>query len=259
MLRRVPEHRYDLYVLADHGQAACRPYLALTGGWPFERRIFEQFLRSRPVAAPEARPQSGLVRGIRVRRRETPALLQRFLNYLDEDFLRRREPEAYQQDGVRVISAGPNAFLYALDATAPLDAEALEHRFPGLAGQLSRSTGVGFVLMRSQRGPLCYCRGQRYQLCASEPGPFAGRADAAVVVQAIADLMAMPSAGDLVIYGIDAPEGHVSFIAEVGAHAGPSPDELHTFIVCPANATLPSPIDHPIQLYEHFIRYQEPP
>jgi hypothetical protein len=44
----------------------------------------------------------------------------------------------------------------------------------------------------------------------------------------------------------------------VGAHAGPSPDELHTFIVRPAHVTLPSPINHPIQLYEHFIRYQEP-
>jgi hypothetical protein len=77
------------------------------------------------------------------------------------------------------------------------------------------------------------------------------------VVKGIADLMAMPSAGDLVIYGIDAPEGHVSFIPEVGAHSGPSPEELHTFIVRPAQVKLPSPINHPVQLYEHFIRYQE--
>jgi hypothetical protein len=148
--------------------------------------------------------------------------------------------------------------LYVLDVTAPLDAEALDHRFPGLAEQLSRSTGVGFVLARSPGGPLCFWRGERYRLCASEPGPFAGRADAALVVQGIMDLMGMPSAGDLVIYGIDAPEGHVSFIPEVGAHAGPSPDELHTFIVRPARVTLPSPISHPVQLYDHFIRYQEP-
>jgi hypothetical protein len=77
------------------------------------------------------------------------------------------------------------------------------------------------------------------------------------VVQGIVDLMPMPSAGDLVIYCIDAPEGHVSFIREVGAHAGPSPDELHTFIVRPAQVTLPGPISHPVQLYEHFIPYQE--
>jgi hypothetical protein len=45
---------------------------------------------------------------------------------------------------------------------------------------------------------------------------------------------------------------------EVGAHGGPSPEELHTFIVRPANVTLPSPISHPVQLYDHFIRYQQP-
>jgi hypothetical protein len=70
--------------------------------------------------------------------------------------------------------------------------------------------------------------------------------------------MSMPSAGDFVIYGIDAPQGHVSFIPEMGTHAGPSPAELHTFIVRPAKVTLPSPIKHPVQLYEHFSRYQEP-
>jgi hypothetical protein len=70
--------------------------------------------------------------------------------------------------------------------------------------------------------------------------------------------MAMPSAGDLVVYGIDAPEGHVSFIDEVGAHAGPSHEELHTFLVAPADARLPARIDHPIQLYDVFIHYQSP-
>ena len=47
--------------------------------------------------------------------------------------------------------------------------------------------------------------------------------------------------------------------AELGAHAGPSPEELHTFIVRPASVTLPSPISHPVQLYDHFIRYQDTP
>jgi hypothetical protein len=69
--------------------------------------------------------------------------------------------------------------------------------------------------------------------------------------------MTMPSAGDLVIYGIGAAEGHVSFIPELGTHAGPSSDEMQTFIVRPAKVTLPSPINHPVQLYDHFIRYQQ--
>jgi Type I phosphodiesterase / nucleotide pyrophosphatase len=255
--RRVPEHRYDVYVLADHGQAPCRPYLAVSGGRRFERWVFEKFLDSTPSEAAEGRPQSGLAAGLREHGQATPALFQRFLNYLEEDFVRDSDPEAYQQDGVRVISAGPNAFLYVLDVKGPLGFDAIEQRFPRLAEQLSLSPGVGFVLARSAGGPLCFRQGRCYQLRESEPGPFAQRADATLVVQAIADLMAMRSAGDLVIYGIDAPEGHVSYIREVGAHAGPSPDELHTFILHPAEVSLPAPITHPVQLYDYFIRYQE--
>jgi hypothetical protein len=60
-----------------------------------------------------------------------------------------------------------------------------------------------------------------------------------------------------VIYGIDAPRGHVSFIPERGAHAGPSPEEMHTFIVHPAHVILPLPLHHPARLYAHFLGYRE--
>ncbi len=254
--RRVPEHQYDFYVLSDHGQAHCQPFPDLAGGRRLERWIFDEFLDVSRAQEAEVGSRSGLLGGIRARRQGAGGLFQHFLNYLDEDFFRRREPEPHDRDGIRVIAAGPNAFLYALDAAAPLDVEAIDRRFPGLGEELSRSPGMGFVLARSGEGPVCFWRGKRYQLRESEPGPFAARADAALVVQGIADLMAMPSAGDLVMYGIDAPGGHVSFLPEAGAHAGPSPDELHTFIVRPAHVTLPLPISHPIQLYDHFIRYQ---
>jgi hypothetical protein len=257
VVRRVPGHRYDLYVLADHGQASCTPYRQLAGGRRLERWIFDEFLDPQRAQVGEGRPRMGLVRAIRTRRHGTRGLFQHFLNYLDEDFLRLGDPEAYQQDGIRVISAGPNAFLYVVDAAAPLDADALDRRFPGLAEDLSRSPGVGFVLARSADGPLCFWRGKRYQLREAEAGPFAGRPDAALVVEAIGDLMRMPSAGDLVIYGIDAPGGHVSYIPEHGAHAGPAPEEMQTFIVLPPRVTLPLPISHPVQLYGHFIGYQE--
>jgi hypothetical protein len=253
--RRVPEHQYDVYILSDHGQALCRPYQDLTGGRPFERWIFDEFLAAKPPVPPDGRSQRGLVHGIRERRRGARELLQHFQNYIDEDFLRRSDPEAFEQNGVRVISAGANAFLYVLGVTAPLDVDDIERRFPKLVEKLSQSPGVGFILARSSTGPVCFQQGKRYHL--REGGPFAKRADASVVVQGIVDLMAMPSAGDLVIYGIDAPEGHISFIPEMGTHAGPSPNEINTFIVRPATVTLPSPITHPIQLYDHFIRYQK--
>jgi hypothetical protein len=258
VMRRVPEHRYDAYILSDHGQTPCTPYRDLTKGQRLERWVFDEYLHPAGADIAEA-PRTGLQAGIRQRRRGTKGMLQRFMNYLDEDYFRRPDPEAHEDRGVRAISAGPNAFLYVLDSKLPLGADELEKRFPGLPDKLSRSSGIGFVLARSSNGggPLCFWQGNRCELGPSEPGPFAGRADAALVVDSIANLMKMPSAGDLVIYGIDAPNGHVSFISERGAHACPSADEMQTFILRPVTVTLPADIIHPAQLYEHFIRYQE--
>jgi hypothetical protein len=258
VMRRVSEHRYDLYILADHGQTSCKPYRQINAGERFERWIFDQLLTQTSLAAElDTNGERGLIEGIRSRSRGVSGFFQQFINYIDQDFIRHRDPEAHEQNGIRVISAGPNAFLYLLDGKQPHDIDALERRFPGLALKLSQSPGVGLVLARSVNGPVCFCQGKRYDVGEYSVGPFAGRADAAVVTQGITDLMTMPSAGDLVIYGTGAAEGHVSFIAEMGSHAGPSAEELHTFIVHSASITLPAPIVHPIQLYDHFIRYAQ--
>jgi Type I phosphodiesterase / nucleotide pyrophosphatase len=260
VLRRVPEHRYDLYVLSDHGQAECRAYRSVAGGAAIERQLFDEFLDRDHAGGPhgERAASPPRLRGhLRAYRQGEQALFQRFVNYLEEDLL--GESSAYERDGIRIISAGPNAFLYMLEVPEPVTIEVLERRFPGLGEQISRSPGIGFVLARSESGPVCFWRGQRFQLGPKEPGPFRGRPDADVVMHGILDLMAMPSAGDLVLYGIDAPGGHVSFIPEVGAHAGPSPEELHTFIVVPPAATMPTAIEHPIDLYPYFLAYQEGP
>jgi hypothetical protein len=103
---------------------------------------------------------------------------------------------------------------------------------------------------------VCVWRGERYRLEDSASGPFAAREDREIVARELAALMAMPSAGDLVVYGIDALGGHVSFLDEIGAHAGPSPEELHTFVVAPVAAPLPDRIDHPTELYRILVGYQ---
>lgn len=48
----------------------------------------------------------------------------------------------------------------------------------------------------------------------------------------------------------------MSYVPEVGAHAGPTPAELRTFIAAPAHVTIPV-ITHPTALYDLFIAYQE--
>lgn len=259
-VRRVPEHGYDLFVLSDHGQALCRPYEALNGGRRLERHLFDDLLAPAGAhevgpTAPSGRRVAGGIKAIRSGRE--PGLVQRFVNYLEEDFpwLLGEVKEAHEQGGVRVIAAGPNAFVYFLDEHEPLDADRIDARFPGLIDEMGRSKGIGLVLVRAEGGPVCVWRGKRYRLEDLGAGPFAGRADLAVVQDGVRGLMAMRCAGDLVLYGLDAPEGNVSFIAEAGAHAGPTEDEMHAFIVTPAGVTLPGPITNPLQLYPVFARY----
>jgi len=262
VLRRVPEYRYDLYVLSDHGQATCRSYRRITGGPPLEEALFDEFFD--PLSEPRPAGVEGkgqrIASGLKAyRSHRAPGLFQRFVNYLERDFPRLlgETPESRERAGIRVISAGPNAFVYFLDSPEPLTLEDIEKRFPALATAVSAAPGIGIVLIRSASGPLCFWRGRRYALDDLRAGPFANRADVERVAEGIRDLMAMRSAGDLVIYGTAAEGGDVSFISEIGAHAGPSPDEMQTFIIYPRGATVPSPITHPTQLYPYFMRYQE--
>jgi len=263
--RRVPEHRYDMYILSDHGQAHCTPFEKLSGGRRIERMLFDDvFTEPGTHEVTPARPagRHRLASGIKAYRSgRAPGMLQRFFNYLEDDFpwMLGELKEAREQGDVRIIAAGPNAFIYFLDDPRPLTIGQVEKARPGLGEQLSRCAGIGYVLARSEEGPVCFWRGKRFRLSQTDPGPFTGRADAAAVVAGITDLMAMPSAGDLVLYGIDAEQGNVSFIAETGAHAGPSADELHTFFIAPAGAALPDAIAHPLELYPFFMRYQETP
>ena len=260
VLRRVPEHRYDLYVLSDHGQTPCTPYLRLSGGRPIEQVLCDFFDPERPRATETSegrvrRVASGIAA---FRARRAPGLFQRFVNYLEQDFalVLGGVRSVRERGGIRVVSAGPNAFVYFLESAEPLGLEWIEPRFPGAVDEIARSPGVGFVLVRSQAGPVCVWRGKRYRLDDLHAGPFAGRSDLDRVVEGIRDLMAMPSAGDLVVYGIDAPEGNVSYVPEVGAHAGTSWDELHTFLIHPQAVELQAPIGHPVELYPLFMRYQ---
>jgi hypothetical protein len=260
-MRRVSEHRYDIYILSDHGQAHCTPYERLNDGRRIERLLFEEFLT--PAGAHEVAPGRrgrGMASGIKaIRSGRAPGLMQRFVNYLESDlpWMLGEVKEARQQGDVRIIAAGPNAFIYFLEDPQPLSVEWIDERFPGVVDEIARSRGMGFVLARSASGPLCVWRGKRYRLEELGAGPFSGRTDLALVQAGIRDLMAMPSAGDLVLYGLEAPNGHVSFITEVGAHAGPTADEMNTFIVTPPGVALPGPITHPLQLYPHFARYQD--
>jgi hypothetical protein len=258
IMRRVPGHGYELYVLSDHGQMACTPYVDLQGGRPIERVLVDEFFD--PAGAGAIRPGRGRGRRLllaieALRHRRAPGLFQRFVNYLERDFpaLLGELPESREGHGVRVVAAGPNAFVYFLETDGPVTLAWVDERRPGLVDDVSRARGIGLVLVRSDAGPVCIVQGRRMRLDRDGLPPFAARPE---VVAGIRDLMAMPSAGDLVIYGNDTPEGNVSYVAEHGAHAGISEDEMETFVVAPGGSRLPPAIGHPVELYPFFMAYQ---
>jgi hypothetical protein len=265
IVRRLPEPGVDLYILSDHGQALTRLFTEVSDGASIETVVRAALLGEMPADAAAAEGRNGQRQVTSLRRQwagirslRAAGAIQRFLNYLDPDFTRWIWALADDHtESIRVVPAGPNAFVYFTDYREPVLAEDLETRYPGVAGALSRHPGIGLVLVRSRAGAVCWYRGTRYALA---PGPknglFEGRADREVVLQGLRELMAMPSAGDLVLYGIEAAAGHTSFVPEHGAHAGPSEHELHTFILHPPGAPLPSaPLTHPVQLYPHFVAY----
>lgn len=260
IVRRLPEPGVDLYVLSDHGQALTRLFTEVSGGASIETVVRAAFLGDARSAGPQAPATSLRSQWAGVRALRASGAIQRFVNYLEQDFARwiwSPHPEE-RKEALRVVPAGPNAFVYFTDYPEPVLAEDLESRYPGVAAGLSRHPGIGLVLVRSRVGAVCWYRGRRYAL---DRGPtdglFKGRADREVVLQGLRELMAMPSAGDLVLYGIEAAAGDTSFVPEHGAHAGPSEHELHTFILHPPDVPLPAaPITHPVQLYPHFAAYQ---
>jgi hypothetical protein len=259
--RRLPELRYDFYVLSDHGQVPTRPFTEVSGGLSIEAVVLAAFSQSR-LGAPGHHALARLAALIQTYRRTRGyGLYQRYVNYMEKDFPERvLSPEALRQlEPIRVVAAGPNAFVYFADTKEPLELAEIESRFPGAALELSRHPGVGFLLARSANGPICLYRGRTFRLDeACSTGPFADREDRLVVAEGLRDLMQMPSAGDLVIYGTGAAAGHLSYLPELGAHAGPAPEELHTFVLHPPTVTLPSPpLTRPSQLYAHFLGYRE--
>jgi hypothetical protein len=77
------------------------------------------------------------------------------------------------------------------------------------------------------------------------------------VVRELDNLLAMPSAGDIVLYGHYAAEGCVNFLGERGSHAGPSEDELYGFVLAPSRVAFDgSAVDGPTALHRFFGTYQ---
>ena len=243
VLRRVPEHGYDLYVLSDHGQIRSVPFRAVAGGASVAETILGCLgpptgSATRPAsAAPALSPPIPL--GV-----DPPMPLWPFTSRWQQNLARAerpvRERNAVWISGLCIVPAGPNVNVYLTHTPARVLVEEIEARFPGGLARLSRHPAIGFVLARDRGGPVCYYRGEvlRIPPPSGDTGcPVFDRPDRDIVVQGLQDLLSMPSSGDVVLYGHYADAGCVNFLNERGSHAGPSEAELYVFLAAPPHVS----------------------
>lgn len=252
---RVPDLRYDLFVLSDHGQVRSVPFTRLSGGAPFADVVLGAF--GRPVVAgPPPRPAPDPEAVAPMPLWPFAPAWQRHLEYVER---RVQERNAVWAGGLCVVPAGPNANVYLTHTPDRVRVEEIEARYPGALGRLSRHPGIGFVLARAAAGAVCYYRGEVLRI-PPPPGPTGcpvfDRPDREAVLRGLADLLAMPSAGDVVLYGHYTASGCVSFLGEPGSHAGPSEGELYAFVLAPPGVDFAfDAVTRPRELYALFAGY----
>jgi hypothetical protein len=171
-----------------------------------------------------------------------------------------RERNAVWVGGLCVVPAGPNINVYLTHTPERVLAEEIEARYPGALLRLSRHAAIGFVLARDAMGPVCYHRGAVLRI-PPPPGPTGcplfDRADRDIVVRGLQDLLAMPSGGDVILYGHYTAAGCVNFLGERGSHAGPSEAEMYTFVAAPPQVAFDfGRVACARDLHALFLRYQ---
>ena len=267
VLRRVPEHRYDLFVLSDHGQIHSVPFRAVSGGVSVTETIVGCF---GPEIEPASAPEPPAVEAPPHRSMgpddvAPPLPLWPFTGRWQRELACTerpvRERNAVWIAGLCIVPAGPNVNVYLTHTTRRVLTEEIEARHPGALDRLSRHPGIGFVLARDARGPVCYYRGQVIRI-PPHPGatrcPVFDRPDRDIVVRGLMDLLEMPSGGDVILYGHYTDAGCVNFLDEHGSHAGPSEDELYAFMAAPPGLPFDfRAVRRARDLHPLFARYHE--
>jgi hypothetical protein len=254
VISRVPEWRYDLYVLSDHGMTRSVPFEALSGGVSAVDAVLIAFQCAKSADShADGKPPTR-----RELRWPLASASQRHLAYLEP---RSRERDAVWCGPLCVVPAGPNMNIYLLDHEQHVLVEQIEHEYPGAVETLSRHPGIGFLLARDRAGPVCFFRGILLRI-PPPPGPTGcplfDRPDRSLVVQELQNLLAMRRSGDIVVYGNYSGSGPVSFLGERGSHAGPSEDELYGFMLASPQISFDfDSVTGPRDLYPLFIQYQE--
>jgi hypothetical protein len=260
----LPEMRYDVYVFSDHGHVATEPFEAHTGlPLPDYLALAEKGIAVPRALPPAAAQRLARARGARafVRRlRNLPAgarrLARRGLDLVEGKIVGHTLGSS-QHDRIATAEAGDLAHVYFLDGEgAPADLERIRTHHPGALAALRECRAVGIVAVRGGRRGVAIVQGDELDL--ADPADVAQlpHPEPALLAEYLADLLACPDSGDLVVQGWRG-EGKVpiAYAWEFGSHGGVAPEELHTFVVHPREVTFRfDGVRRPAELYAFFDR-----
>jgi hypothetical protein len=277
IVRRVPEYNYDIFIISDHGMAEALPFEEVS-----QQPLARVVLGALASGDKGLRPQTSAIEVINdskaVEHLDWLAHLRGIAPFLPfslakiwKQYLHKQENKWLQKlapqlnlsrllDEVKIVPAGPNVLIYFMHRAGKVSLEEIEARYPGSVARLSRQAGIGIVLARDAGGAVFYWRGEKFRADAAFAAPrcpFRQITYRPLLMRAICELMEMPSAGDLIIYGNCAGRATISYIGERGTHAGLSADELFAFIIFPKDIDFAfERVARPSDLYLFFLGYQ---
>lgn len=289
MLHRLPGRPYDIYILSDHGQTPAVPYrvrygetlgdtilaavehgvyvLAGTGDYAPPREAMDFLVRELEEVAGESPPparQLGLRFGRWLRRHYQ-------LFPLVAETVRSADAGSHGVPPLVVTYSSSLAHVYWTEPARPLS-------FDEIRGQPDRRAlyyflvahrGIGLVITRvvdgahveSASGRALVSPGGETEVLQGED-PLRDYARTEVERRAVAQLVQMPNAGDLVLFGAYDAERDlcICFDDQVGAHGALGGRQFWPFLLTPSGLVPPGyRIEDPLDLHPLLQRTAEAP
>ncbi|NPV07555.1 MAG: hypothetical protein HPY83_06270 [Anaerolineae bacterium] len=271
MRRRWGGRPYDLYLLSDHGMTPSVPFETAFG------QSLGQFVDScieAPTRTDEARAGAVGLRGassllgyeVGVAEDDLEGLPSDAARSLRLSLERRAEEEITELPGrtdVVVRDSGPLSHVYfSVVPEGPMDLSALEEVYPGLVRRVADHPGIAVVGVRTAVGPQLVTAEGTYP-CRPGQGEaaFADLADATAIVTSLRDLLAHPSAGDLVLLGRwnwwGRPDLVVTFERQRATHGGVGGEQCYPFIIGVTREPVDlSDVRGPTDIYRLLLSYR---
>lgn len=265
---RYSARKYDLYVMSDHGQSACRPFEQVAGE-PLASFLEKQLAGLAVDNHPRLEERAG---NVRLSADATNRIAQTAPWFLRDalrqysDSMRGHLPQLNPEAGpptaseVTVVSTGPIAYAYWTRHAHKLNLEEIELMHPGIVERLVAHPCIGCISAKMSNGDVFVQSNAGFTVLSrsgvkSSQGsmPFDHSIDRQHVVDGIWRVTLMQRSGDLCLWGGNTPKGDISFTFEFGCHSGWTDEEIRAFIMSPpeADIDLATIRQHP-QFYSYF-------